>query len=431
MLTEILIILALILLNGLFSGAEIALLSIRKTRLQELIEGGNQRAQAVARLREHPEGFLATVQIGITVVGATAAAFGGASVAERLAPVLAAVPGLAEASHSLALGIVVVGVSFLSLVLGELVPKSLALRAAEDYALLLARPLEALAWVARPLVLLLTGASNLVLRVFGDRTTFTETRLSREEIQQIMEEAATAGSVDPDAGEIASRALDFSTLDAYTVMVPRSEVMLLPKHSNVQDIAEATRRSGLSRIPLFEDTPENIVGFVNVRDVLATAALGEDRAPSEMLHSVLFVPDGMPATAVLRTLQDKHAHLAIVLDEQGTFVGLVTVEDLVEELVGEILSENDRPRSTILREPGDSWMIAGNTPLHEVNRVVGIELPEGDFATIAGLCLHLAGFIPTTGTTLLTEDGASLEVVEATPRKIKRVRLRRAPSENR
>lgn len=359
------------------------------------------------------------------MVGATAAAFGGASLAERLAPALARVPGLAEAAPSLALGTVVVLVSFLSLVLGELVPKSLALRAGEDYALLLARPLELLAWIARPLVALLTGASNLVLRLFGDRTTFTETRLSREEIQQIMEEAATQGSVDPHAGEIASRALDFSTLDTYTVMVPRSEVLLLPKSATVADVAEATRKTGLSRIPLYEDTPENLIGFVNVRDVLAATALGERRAPAELLHPVLYIPDSMPAPAALRMLQDKRSHLAIVLDEQGTFVGLVTVEDLVEELVGEILSENDRPRSSITKEPDDSWMIAGNAPLHDVTRISGVELPEGEFATIAGLCLHLAGQIPTVGATLLTEDGVSLEVIEATPRRIKRVRLRR------
>lgn len=425
MFNEIAIILGLVLLNGVFAGAEIALLSLRKTRLNELVETGSQRAQAVARLREHPEGFLATVQIGITVVSATAAAFGGASVAERLAPVLAAIPGLEEAAPSVALGTVVVAVSFLSLVLGELVPKSLALRAGEDYALLIGRPLEALAWVARPLVILLTGASNLVLRIFGDRTTFTETRLSREEIQQIMEEAATTGSVDPHAGEIASRALEFSTLDAYTVMVPRNEVTLLPKSATIAELAEVTRRTGLSRIPLYEDAPDNIVGFVNVRDVLSEAALGRAKAPAEFMHAALYVPDGMPAPAVLRTLQEKRTHLAIVLDEQGTFVGLLTVEDLVEELVGEILSENDRPRTSLTREPDESWMIAGNTPLHEVNRVIGIELPEGDFATIAGLCLSIAGVIPTAGTTLITEDGTSLEIVEATPRRIKRVRLRR------
>ena len=173
-------------MNGLFSGAEIAVLSLRKTRLAELLEQGSARARAVDDLRRDPERFLATVQIGITVVGASAAAFGGASFAERLAPTVAAVPVLAPYADQIAFTIVVALVSYLSLVLGELVPKSLALRNAEGYALLIAPILSGISRIATPIVWVLTGSSNLVLRVFGDRTTFTESRLSREELQQMI-----------------------------------------------------------------------------------------------------------------------------------------------------------------------------------------------------------------------------------------------------
>lgn len=422
---EILIILALILLNGVFAGAEIAILSLRKTRLAELVEEGSGSARAVAALREDPESFLATVQIGITVVGATAAAFGGASVAAQLTPILAAVPVLAPYAEQLALGLVVATVSFLSLVLGELVPKSLALRAGESYALLIGRPLSAVAWAGRPVVALLTGASNLVLRLFGDRTNFTEARLSREEVQQIVDEAASAGSVDPHAGEIASRALEFSTLDAYTVMVPRSDLVLLPKSAGVPEIVAASRKGGHARIPVYDGNVDNVVGFLNVRDALAEAAVGAAFELEPLIHPVLFVADSMRAPALLKRMQAERAHLALVIDEQGTIVGLVTIEDLLEELVGDILSENDKPAAEPAREADGTWVLPGNTPVHEVNRRLSIELPEGDFATLAGLCVSLAGTIPATGAVLQTEDGIVLEVVDATPRRVRRVRIKR------
>ncbi|MDP2304975.1 MAG: hemolysin family protein [Pseudomonadota bacterium] len=422
---EILVILALILLNGVFSGAEIAILSVRKTRLAELVEEGSGAARAVAKLRENPESFLATVQIGITVVGATAAAFGGAAVAGELRPLFAAVPFLLPYADNLALGTVVAAVSFLSLVLGELVPKSLALRAGEPYALAMGRPLEALAWAGRPLIALLTGASNLVLRLFGDRTTFSETRLSREEIQQIVEEATTSGSVDPHAGEIASRALDFSRLDAYTAMVPRSDLVMLPKTADAQDVARAARKSGYARVPVYDGLHDNVIGVVNLRDALAEATLGPSFTLDALLHPILFVADSMPAPALLRRLQADHAHLALVIDEQGTIVGLVTIEDLLEELVGEILSENDKPVVEPAKDADGGWLLRGSTPVHEVNRRLSVELPEGDFATLAGLCLHLAGTIPVTGTLLETEDGVTLEIVDATPRRVRRVRIKR------
>ncbi len=421
---EIVIIFALVLLNGVFAGAEIAVLSLRKTRLAELVDDGSRAAEALLRLRQDPESFLATVQIGITVIGASAAAFGGAAVAEDLAPVLARIPGLAGVADKLSLGIVVASVSTLSLVLGELVPKSLALRAGEPYALLIGRPLAALSWTARPLVALLTGASNLVLRLFGDRTTFTEARLSRDEIQQLVEEATTAGSVDEHAGEIASRALEFSSLDAYTVMVPRATIAMVPKSADAHALATVARQSRHGRLPVYDANPDDIVGFVNVRDALAAAMLDDAWSLADFVHPVIFVPDAMPAPTLLRKMQADRVSLALVIDEQGTLVGLVSMEDLVEELVGEIMGENDVARTGLVRQPDGSWMIAGDFPLHELDRAIGIELPEGDFSTVAGLCIARAGHIPQAGERVEVE-GAELEVIEATPRRVRLLRLRR------
>lgn len=432
MINEVLIILGLILLNGVFAGAEIAILSLRRTRLAELVEEGSRAAAAVARLRESPETFLATVQIGITVVSSTAGVFGGAAMASEVAPWFAMVPQLAPYAEELALGSVVALVSYLSLVLGELVPKSLALRAGESYALGIGPPLATLAWAARPLVALLTASSNVFLRFFGDSTTFAEARLSREEIQQIVDEAATAGSVDVEAGEIASRALEFSSLDAYTVMIPRAEMVSCARTATRADWWAIARRTPHSRLPVWEGTPDNIVGVVRVRDVLAALAPEAGDGASDAvvdlgphLLPVPFVPDSMPATALLRKMQKERAHLALVIDEQGTIVGLLTIEDLVEEVFGDILSERERPDDDLTREPDGAWRVAGRAAIHKVNRELGLELPEGDFSTVAGLCLSLAGQLPARGSVLHTEDGVSLEIVDVTPRAIVAVRLRR------
>ncbi|MEQ1505733.1 MAG: hemolysin family protein [Myxococcota bacterium] len=416
-------VLALILLNGVFSGAEIAILSIRRTRLQELLDGGSSSARWVAALRHDPERFLATVQVGITVVGATAAAFGGSSVAARLAPVLASIPTIGPHAEPWSLAIVVAGVSFLSLVLGELVPKSLALRAAEPYALVIARPLAWLSWAARPLVWVLTGSSNLVLRLFGDRTSFVEARLSPDELQQLVDEAASAGTVDPGAGEIASRALSFAALDAAAVMVPRSELVAVPRTATLDELAALTVSSGLSRILVYGADPEDLIGYVNVRDALARARTDPAYPLAEVVHPIPFVPTSMAAPSLLRELQRRRSQLAVVVDEQGTVRGLVTVEDLVEELVGDILNENERPEDWIVREEGGAFLVDASVPVHTLNREVGLSLPEGEaFKTLGGLVLDLAGRIPARGDRL-DGDGYALEVVDATHRKITTVRI--------
>lgn len=420
--TELLVILVLVLINGLFSGAEIALLSVRKTRVAELTEQGRFGAKWVADLRAHPERLLATVQIGITVVGSTAAAFGGSTLAGHLAEVLR--PALGPQADEVAFAAVVGAVSFLSLVLGELVPKSLALRAAEPYALLVAPFLAAVAWVARPLVWVLTGASNVVLRLFGDHTSFLESRLSQDELRQLVDEAATAGTVNEHAGEIASRALAFSELSVEDVLVPRQKIVSLPLTASVDDLAGLTRQIPHSRVLVYRQDPDDLVGYVTIRDVLAEARQGPTTL-ADHLHPMTFVPTTMPAIALLRDLQGRATHLAAVVDEQGTLRGLVSLEDLVEELVGNILSEGEAPSQEVLAEPDGTWLCLGSAPVREIHRVTGWEIPEGEASTtLAGLLLEQAGRIPETGERFRVGDYEA-EVVEASRRKIKRIRLRK------
>lgn len=423
---ELLIILGLVLVNGVLAGAEIAIVSLRRTRLQELVAAGSDAARGVERLRQQPERFLATVQIGITVVGATAAAFGGSNFAADLTPVLARVGFLAPHAHLVAMAVVVGLLSFLSLVLGELVPKSLALRTAERYALLLGRPLLALSLLARPLVWLLTASSNLVLRLFKDSTTFIEARLSPDELRQLVKEATEAGTVHPQAGELVSRALDFPALTAADVMIARSQVTAVARDATQETLRRTLVGHPHSRVPVYEEQVDHVVGYVNLKDVLGPVWAGHPVALGELLRPALFVPAFKPAVELLDEMRARHQPFAIVVDEQGGFSGLVTLEDLIEELVGEVLNEHAHAPEPFRRQPDGSVLIQGAAPVREINRSLGLGLPEGEgWRTVAGLVLERASVIPPEGAVLTLDDGTTLEVVDASARRVRLVRWRR------
>lgn len=424
--TDLLVIFALVLVNGLFAGAEIAVVALRKTRIQELASEGRANARAVLGLKENPERFLATVQVGITVVGASAAAFGGESIAAELAPLLARVHWIGEHARGVALGVVIAGISYLSIVVGELVPKSLALRSAERYALLIGRPLFALSWLVRPLVWFLGASANLLLKPFGDRTTFTETRYSAEELQELMEEARQAGTIHPEAGEIASRALELPDLRAVDVMVPRQDVVMIPRHASPEELRRIVLERRHSRMPVYDGLVDDVVGYVSVKDLLTTVWAGELIALEDVLRPPYFVPESQRAVELLKAMRDRHMPFAIVVDEQGGMSGIVTMEDLLEELVGEIFSEHVRDVPQLIRKcPDGSAIISGKVPVREVNRAIGLELPEeGPWTTLAGLCLAIAGRMPTAGQSLRTPQGITLEILEVSQRRILTVRVR-------
>lgn len=423
---ELTFILVLVLANGVLAGAEIAVVATRRTRLEELLDGGKRSARAVLALKDNPERFLATVQIGITLVSATAAAFGGASIAREISPIFARVAWLAPHADDLALAAVIAAVSYLSIVVGELVPKSLALRNAEFYALLVGRPLLALSWLARPLVWGFTMSSNALLRPFRDQTTFTETKYSVAELQQLVGEATKAGSVHPEVGEMASRALEFAELRAEDVMVPRRDVAMLPRQATASEVQRILLEHTHTRLPVFDGDVDNVVGYVNVKDILAVAWNPNLFILEDLLRPAYFAPDSLSALDLLKEMKQRRLPFAIIVDEQGGMAGIATMEDLVEELVGEIFSEHAAKAPALIEEePGGTSLVSGLAPIREVNRQLELHLPEGDYATLAGLCLALGGRIPVVGDTFAVNDQVSLEIVDASARRVRSVRVRR------
>jgi putative hemolysin len=400
---------------------------MRRTRVQQLVETGRASALALAALRHNPERFLATVQVGITIVGTTAAAFGGSAFAKDLAPLLARVPFLAEHAETAALAIVVGLISYLSLVLGELVPKSMALRAGEVYALLMARPLKALSWIARPIVWLLTASSNMFLRPFSDRTNFMEVRISKEELQQMVEEAAESGAVHEHASEIASRALELDKLRLGAVAIPRNRIDALPLQASTEQIRQFVLEHQRSRIPVYEGaegTLDNIVGYVSAKDIVGLAWHGKLIVLKDLLRPVKVFPESVLAVEVLRYMRRERQRLVVAVDEHGVLSGMVTFEDLVEEIVGEVFSETEDEVELFEHRPDGSLVVRGEVPIRELNRRLDLDLPEPEgVTTVAGLCMNLAGGIPHRGARLAGPDGLVFVIRDATARSVRRIQV--------
>jgi putative hemolysin len=425
MLAELLILLGLVAANGLFAGAEIAVLTAAKGTVRQRAVIGDRRGLAVQRLRDQPERFLATVQIGITVVSAAAGAFGGASIARDLAPYL--VDTFGDHAHDMAMVIVVVTIAFLSLVLGELVPKSLALRYANGYAFAIARPLLRLSSLVRPVVWFLTTCSNAVLKLFGDRTSFTEARMSREELHELVEEAARTGSVDAPSSEIATRALDLGQIHVGEVMVRRDRIVAIPRDASPEVVQRLLLEEGHSRMPVFDGDLDHVIGYVVARDVLALAWEQQLIAFEDIVRPLLYVPLTARIGAVLREMQAKRVQIAMVVDEHGGAAGLVTIEDLLEELVGDIFGENELPEETLRIESDGTALVPGWVPTRKVNRALATTLPIArESLTIAGLCMALALTVPPIGSKLTAPDGTTIEVIDASSRRVRMVRVQRA-----
>lgn len=357
------------------------------------------------------------------MVSTAAAAFGGSTMANHLTPVLAQVEWIGHRAETVAFATVVVLISYLSLVLGELVPKSLALRSGEAYALVMAKPLLGLSWLARPAVWFLTASSNLVLRPFSDRTDFMEARVSTEELQQMVEEAAETGALHEHASEIASRALEFDKLTLAEVIVPRNRIDALDIEAGSDEIRTFLLERRRSRILVYENDLDNVVGYVSVKDIVSVVSRGNTIVLRELLRGIKTFPETVPAIEVLLFMRDDNQRIAIAVDEHGLLSGLVTFEDLVDELVGEVFEQEGKQPARI--DLGDgSVSVRGDFPIRDINREMELDLEESDgVTTIAGLCNVLAGGMANRGARLAAGHGVTLVVQDATPRAVRRVRI--------
>ena len=432
MIEQLLIVFVLILANGFFSGAEMAIVASRKGRLRQLAEHGDQAARKALDLASSPDKFLPTVQIGITLVGTLAAAYGGSQVVSDLASWLS-VNGpqvIQPVAHSVALTAFVAMLSFCTLLFGELVPKRLALRRAEDVARFAAPVMQVFASVTRPLVWLMGISTSAVLFMLQAHKQ-DEPSVSVDDIEHLLEAGRAEGVLEAVEQAVAAEALRLGERTVRDIMRPRIDLDAIDIDTPGDEVLGAIAMAGYSRLPVYEGSLDQILGYVSIRDVLRQNWMGWPIELRKMMHKALFVPETMPLDRLLELFQTERNQLAIVLDEYGGTEGLVTLEDVMEELVGEIRDEHDHDRNSefVQREDG-SWLVDGSLAVDDLFGRMALPdsgLPR-DYSTVSGLVLDELEKIPSVGDAFLW-NGLSIEVVDMDGRRIDRLLIQRVPSE--
>lgn len=419
---ELLIIGLLIIANAVFVAAEIALVTVRRSRLQQRVDDGDRRATRVLKLLRDPSRFLAVIQIGITFIGFLAAAFAGASIAEGFETLLE--PVLGASAGVVALLVVTLAVSIVTIIFGELVPKRLAMANADRYALVVVRPVEAIGWLLGPLVWLLTAATNGVARVLGVRNV-DENRLTQEEIRILVEQGGEQGVIEAEEEQMIGAVLELGQRRVHEVMIPRIDIVGLPISATLDTIVDTIVAEGHSRIPVYEDTVDNIVGILYAKDLLPYLK-GADNPPPvrTMVRPPLFVPESMLVDDLLHSLQRRKVHIAIVLDEYGGTAGLVTIEDLLEEIVGDIQDEYDAEEPMIVALSDDEARIDGRASVDDLAEHFDIELDPTDreeYDTVGGLVYHRIGTVPRVGDEIEVDDVLRLTVESTDGRRVAKV----------
>jgi putative hemolysin len=420
---EILVILFLVVLNGLFAMSELALVSSRRARLQAMARKGVAGARSAIALSAEPERFLPTVQVGITLVGVLAGAYSGASLAGPLGAWLNQFAMIRPGGEPIAFALVVVATTYLSLILGELVPKQLALRAPERIAALVAPFMNALSRVAAPVVWLLRASSALVLRLFGAGP--PQQRVTEEEVHAIIQEGAAAGAIAQEEGQIIQRVLRLADRPVRALMTPRTEVAWIDRSDPAQDIAARLKSSPVSRFVVADGTIDNVLGIVQAKDLLDMLLDGEALDIRRAIRQPLVLPDAMSGLAALDRLRNDRLGVALVVDEYGAFEGIVTAADLLEAIVGELHEGSADATPGILRREDGSLLLDGMVPADELKQALDLAaLPaEGEYHTVAGLLLHLFRRLPREGEGI-SHGGFRFEVLDMDGRRIDKVLVR-------
>jgi putative hemolysin len=417
----------LLLGNGFFSGSEIAIISSRRSRIERMAEQGNRAAQRVRELQDNMDRFLATVQIGVTVCGTLAGVLGGVLVSRYLEPTLVEdglarfLPPALVASAAVGLGIV-----YVELILGELVPKALALRYTERIALIVSGPFRLMFRWSRWLVEFLAASTRLVLRAFGMREMGPRTFVSEEEIKHLVKEGRLQGVLDQTEMEIIHSVFEFTDMPVRKVMVPRPKVFALDADTPPGEVGSLIVESGFSRIPAYEGSLDNVLGVVYVKDALRLLEKRQPVVIRKILHPVHLVPETKKVGELLKELQKRRSHLALVIDEHGSLSGLVTLEDLIEQIVGEIQDEYDWEERPVERQRDGSMVVEGTLAASELRDAHDVPLPEGEFETVAGFMLAQLGRVPKGGE-VVQVAGFRFTVVDVEKNRISKVKIEKMP----
>jgi putative hemolysin len=431
---ELGLVVVLVLLNGLFSATEIALVTLRRSRIQQLIEEGHSSAVRVLRLKENPGRFLAVIQIGINFLGFLASAFAAVSLVDEVAAWFGTfLPVDADAASGLALIVVTVLLTLFTIVFGELVPKQIGLAHGERVAMSTSRLMEVLGTVFAPLVTSLTWITRRISRLFRADVTSDE-RISSEELRLIIEQGGEQGILEAEEEQMIHAVIELGDQRVHEVMVPRIAMSSLAADASFDEAIDRVIDEGHSRIPVYESTIDEIVGILYAKDLLPFLKSGAPERPPlrSLLRTPVFVPESMTVDDLLHELQRRKVHLAVVLDEYGGTAGLVTIEDLLEEIVGEIQDEYDEEEPMIVHLSDDEARVDGRAAVDDLAELFGAQLSledEAEYDTVGGLIYHRIGGIPKPGDQV-DVDGLLLTVESTDGRRVSKVLVVRTRDAN-
>ena len=426
---EIAAIFILVLANGLFALSEIAVVSSRRARLQQRAEEGHKGAKIALQLASNPDDFLSTVQVGITLIGTLAGAFGGATIAARLSPRFNAVPWIAPHGETLAMGIVVICVSYLSLILGELVPKRVGLSNPERFASALAPPMRMLSRIAAPAVRFLSWSTDVVARVLPFRKS-TEPVVTSEEIRHMVREGAESGAFHESEQEMVEGVFRLGGRKAVELMRPRQAVAWVDLRSSTSEMLAVIQAHHYSRFPACDGSLDALKGFVHVKDLLDAMLSGEAADVPSLLRTIPVLPESTPALRVLETFRRTGTHIAAVITEHGGVEGILTLNDILEAVVGELEGSGEPESGGAAQREDGSWLLEGLMPIYEVKERLGIRsLPrenDGTYTTLGGFVMTSLGRIPKAGDRF-EADGRAYEVVDMDNNRVDKVLVSELP----
>ena len=426
--SEVLLIAILILLNGYLAGTEIAVVTARKSHIKQMAESGKRSAKIFLRLKEEPDRFLATVQIGVTTVGVLASAIGGAASVKVLEPLLKEIPikAISLAAGPIAIGIVVVIITYFFVIFGELIPKSIALMHPETIGLWNARSIDTFSKIASIFVKILTFSTAVVLSPFGTKPFSERAYITEEEVKLLIKEGGKHGVFEPTEEKIIQSVFEFTDMSVKEVMVPDTQMVAIQIDKSPQEILSLIEEEKFSRYPVYGREPNDIRGMLYARDFLTIFAKTGQVDIRKIIKPPFFIPETMKISLLLREMQKRRIHMALAVDEYGGVSGLVTIEDLIEEIVGEIRDEYDT-ESPVIQLSDGTMLIDASINLKDLKEDYHIQLPESsEYETLGGCLMTTLQKIPQTGDVAEIE-GKRIRIVEMVGQRISKVKLEKLP----
>jgi putative hemolysin len=424
---QLLVVVVLVLMEAFFVAAEIALVTLRRTRADQLAEEGRRGARTVRRLTDDPTRFLAVVQIGVTFVGFLSSAFAAIVFADPLGKWLGQLSVPQGISDAIAVVVVTILLAAYTIVFGELVPKSLALAHTDRAALSLAGPIDVIGRLLSPIVSLLTWTTRHVARGLGGEITARQAQISSEELRMIVERGGEQGLLEAEEEQMISAVIELGERKVHEIMVPRTEMTALPITATIDEVIDTFIREGHSRVPVYRKTVDQVVGVLYAKDLLPFLKSGGQKPDlHKLLRTPLYVPESMSIDDLLHKIQGRKVHLAIVLDEYGGTAGMVTIEDLLEEIVGEIQDEYDVEEPMTVRLSDDQARLDGRASVDDLGELFDVDLADledaDEYDTVGGLIYHRIGGVPRPGDQVeLTEQNLTLTVEVTDGRRVGKV----------